>query len=66
VRAANHGFTVTHTYRFAPEGQGTRVSLDGDITAGGAKKLMIPMVAKMLREQDGDHLRRLKSVIEAS
>jgi hypothetical protein len=53
-----------YRYIFQPERDGTRVNLVCEIRAGGLKKLMLPLVASILKKEDGDHLQRLKMALE--
>ena len=64
VKNLTEGIETVYQYSFHPEATGTRVDLVCDITASGAKKLMLPMVAAMLKKEDGDHLHRLKVALE--
>ncbi|TFC06952.1 hypothetical protein E3O42_00790 [Cryobacterium adonitolivorans] len=64
VKNLTEGIETVYQYAFHPEATGTRVDLVCDITASGAKKLMVPMVAAVLKKEDGDHLQRLKMALE--
>lgn len=57
------GITVSYTYRFVPENNGTRVDLICNVSASGLKKLAAPMVASIMKKEDGDHLERLKAAM---
>jgi hypothetical protein len=35
-----------------------------EVKAKGIKKLMLPLVASILKKEDGDHLQRVKKVLE--
>ena len=48
-----------------PEGAGTHIDLVCEVKAAGVKKLMLPLVASILKKQDGAHLQTLKKVLEA-
>ena len=65
VQNATQGITSTYTYTLSPTNGGTDVTLVCDVTAGGVKKLMVPMVVAVLKKEDGDHLERLKQAMEA-
>lgn len=65
VRNVTDGIQTVYTYRFQPERDGTRVTLECVVSAGGLKKLMAPIVAAVLKKEDGDHLARLKTAVEA-
>lgn len=58
------GITVTYRYRLTPEGHGTRVDWACELEAGGLRKMMLPMVASIMKKEDGDHLQRLKAHLE--
>ncbi len=60
------GFDVTYTYRFAAEGSGTRADLDVDVKGSGLTALFVFVIARSMKGQDRDILKRLKSAIEAS
>ena len=65
VRNVTGGIETVYRYKFEPEGDGTRVDLVCELSAGGIKKLMLPLVAAILKKEDGDHLQRVKKVLEA-
>jgi hypothetical protein len=48
-----------------PEGAGTQIDLVCEVKADGLKKLMLLLVASILKKQDGAHLQTLKQVMEA-
>ena len=65
VKNLTEGIETVYQYTFHPEANGTRVDLVCEIKAGGIKKLMLPLVVSILKKEDGDHLQRLKQVLEA-
>ena len=65
VRNVTEGITSTYTYTFSPADGGTAIDLECEVTAGGLKKLMVPVVASILKKEDGDHLQQLKAAMEA-
>lgn len=65
VKNLTQGIETVYQYTFHPESNGTRVDLVGEVKAGGVKKLIIPLVVSELKKEDGDHLQRLKRVLEA-
>ncbi|HWI32520.1 MAG TPA: SRPBCC family protein [Microbacterium sp.] len=65
VQNLTEGIETVYQYAFRPEADGTRVDLLCDVKAGGAKKLLLPLVVAELRKEDGDHLQRLKELLEA-
>jgi hypothetical protein len=58
------GIQTVYRYNLQPESDGTRIDLVCEITARGIKKLMLPLVAAILKKEDGDHLQRVKRVLE--
>jgi carbon monoxide dehydrogenase subunit G len=65
VKNLTEGIETVFQYTFHPEANGTRVDLVCEVKAGGVKKLMLPLVASILKKEDGDHLQRLKQALEA-
>lgn len=66
VSTEQSGITVTYTYTLVPENGGTRVQLHANITGGGLKKLALPVVASIMRREDGNHLENLKTAVEGT
>ena len=64
MKNVTEGIETVYRYTFHPEADGTRVDLVCEVKAGGLKKLMLPMVVSILKKEDGDHLQRLKKVLE--
>ncbi|WP_104165334.1 SRPBCC family protein [Cryobacterium sp. N22] len=64
VKNLTEGIETVYRYAFRPESTGTRVELVCEVTASGAKKLMLPMVVAVLKKEDGDHLQRVKTALE--
>ena len=64
MRNVTEGIETVYRYTFHPEADGTGVDLVCEVKAGGLKKLMLPMVVSLLKKEDGDHLQRLKKVLE--
>ncbi len=58
------GIETIYRYNFQPERDGTRIDLVCEVKAKGIKKLMLPLVASILKKEDGDHLQRVKKVLE--
>ena len=65
MKNLTEGIETIYHYNFKPEKDGTQVNLICEIKAGGIKKLMLPLVASILKKEDGDHLQRLKQAMEA-
>lgn len=59
------GITVTYDYRLTPDRGGTRLDWTCELEAGGLRRMMLPMVAAIMKREDGDHLQRLKAHLEA-
>jgi carbon monoxide dehydrogenase subunit G len=59
------GIKVEYRYRLSPEGGGTRLTWTCELHASGLRKVMLPMVAGIMKKEDGDHLQRLKAYLEA-
>lgn len=64
MKNVTEGIEIVYRYTFHPEADGTRVDLACEVKAGGLKKLMLPMVASILKKEDGDHLQKLKRALE--
>ena len=64
MKNVTEGIEIVYRYTFHPEAGGTRVDLVCEVKAGGLKKLVLPMVASILKREDGDHLQRVKKVLE--
>ncbi|SFS14180.1 Carbon monoxide dehydrogenase subunit G [Microbacterium sp. cf046] len=60
------GITVLYDYRLTPESEGTRITWTCSLGARGLRRMMLPMVAAIMKKEDGDHLQRLKIHIESS
>ena len=64
MQNVTEGIETVYRYNFQPERDGTRIDLVCEIKAKGIKKLMLPLVAAILKKEDGDHLQRVKKVLE--
>jgi hypothetical protein len=64
MQNVTEGIEVVYRYNFQPESDGTRVDLVCELKATGLKKFMLPLVASILKKEDGDHLQRVKKVLE--
>lgn len=58
------GIETHYHYTCVPERGGTRVRLRCELNATGVRKLLLPVVAWVLRKEDGQHLQKLKSAVE--
>jgi len=64
MKNLTEGIETIYHYSFKPEKEGTRIELVCEVKATGLKKLMVPVVASILKKEDGDHLQRLKQAME--
>jgi uncharacterized protein YndB with AHSA1/START domain len=64
MRNLTEGIETVYRYTFHPDAGGTRVDLVCELKASGIKKLMLPLVASILKKEDGSHLQRLKKALE--
>ena len=64
VQNVTSGIETVYRYNIQPEKDGTRIDLICEVKAKGIKKLMLPLVAAILKKEDGDHLQRVKKVLE--
>jgi DNA gyrase/topoisomerase IV subunit B len=64
VQNETQGIETLYEYVFNSENNGTRIKLTCNVSAKGLKKALVPVVANILKKEDGDHLQRLKSVLE--
>jgi carbon monoxide dehydrogenase subunit G len=58
------GIDVNYIYTLEKEDGGTRILWEAELSASGLRKMMVPMVAGILKKEDRDHLARLKQQIE--
>jgi carbon monoxide dehydrogenase subunit G len=65
MRNETEGIATVYRYTFLPENNGTRVRLNAEVNGSGLKKMMAPLVAGILKKEDGDHLQRLKTLLES-
>mgnify|MGYP005831450779 CR=1 FL=1 len=68
VKSEANGLKVIYHYDFKPTVDGgTKVHFQGDIhTSGFVMKLTKPIIRKILKKEDGDHLSQLKRVLEGN
>ena len=64
MQNVTEGIETVYRYNIQPERDGTRIDLVCEVRAKGIKKLMLPLVAAILKKEDGDHLQRVKKVLE--
>ena len=58
------GIKVAYHYRLVPENGGTRLTWTCELEASRLRKMMLPMVAAIMKKEDGNHLKLLKSYLE--
>ncbi|QAS53130.1 SRPBCC family protein [Halobacillus litoralis] len=67
VRSAQHGIDLRYHYSFIETSEGTRVDFKGELyTEGLRNKLMKPLIKKIIKKEDQDHLEHMKKFIETS
>jgi hypothetical protein len=64
VQNVTEGIKTVYRYNIQPERDGTRIDLVCEVNAKGIKKLMLPLVVSILKKEDGDHLQRVKKILE--
>jgi carbon monoxide dehydrogenase subunit G len=60
------GIKVEYHYQLVPVESGTRLTWTCELEASGLRRMMLPMVAAIMKKEDGSHLRQLKSYLESS
>lgn len=65
ISTAAEGIEVAYHYRLTPENGGTRLTWTCELEASRLRKMMLPMVAAIMKKEDGNHLQLLKSYLEA-
>lgn len=60
------GIKVSYHYHLSAEAGGTRIRWVCELEAGGLRKMMLPMVAGIMKKEDGDHLQKLKAHLEST
>ena len=58
------GIKVDYHYRLSLQDEGTRLLWLCELKAAGLRRMMLPMVAAIMKKEDGDHLKKLKAYIE--
>jgi carbon monoxide dehydrogenase subunit G len=64
VSTEAEGIKVEYHYFFTAEGDGTNVRWVCELEASGLRKMMLPMVAGIMKKEDGHHLQKIKAVLE--
>lgn len=58
------GITVSYRYDISPDGTGSQLTWLCELEASGLRKMMLPMVAAIMKKEDGDHLQSLTAYLE--
>lgn len=58
------GVEIMYIYHLAPEHNGTGIRWVCKLKASGLKRMMLPLIAGMLKKEDGAHLKKVKSLLE--
>ena len=64
ISTETEGIKVDYHYRLSSEGDGTRLTWVCELEARGLRKMMLPVVAAILKKEDGEHLQRMKTYLE--
>jgi hypothetical protein len=65
VKNVTEGIETVYRYTFLREADGTSVDLVCEVTASGAKRLLLPLVVAELKRIGGGHLPRVKKALES-
>jgi uncharacterized membrane protein len=66
VKSVAQGIEVIYNYQFKEVAEGTQVDFECEVKASGIMmKLIKPLFIKILKKEDGDHLRHLKNAVES-
>ena len=65
ARAGMLGMQATYTFRFSPDGAGTRVEMEADVRGNFLWWLFLGMLCRMMEKEDGEYLNRLKNAMQA-
>ena len=66
VKATQSGIDVAYYYTLTPKNGGTQIDLECVVSTNGLKKLMLPIVAGVMKKEDGNHLIQIKAFHEAN
>ena len=67
VRSVQQGLDLRYHYTFTQTTEGTRVDFKGELfTEGLRNKLAQPLIKKIIKKEDQDHLKHLKNYIEST
>jgi len=64
AKAGMMGMQATYTFRFFPEGAGTRVDLEAVVLGNFLWWPFLGMLARMMDKEDGEYLVRLKNAMQ--
>ncbi|MCA0971226.1 SRPBCC family protein [Halobacillus litoralis] len=67
VRSVQQGLDLRYHYTFTETTEGTKVDFRGELfTEGLRNKLTQPLIKKIIKKEDENHLKHLKNFIESS
>lgn len=64
ISTETEGIKVEYHYHLSEENGGTLVRWVCELEASGLRKMMLPMVAGIMKKEDGDHLKKIKAILE--
>lgn len=64
IRNETIGIKVTYTYHLSPENNGTRLNWQCEVESAGLRRALLPVIAALLKQEDGNHLGKMKSLLE--
>lgn len=65
ISSEAEGIKVVYNYRVSSEGDGSRVTWTCELDADGLRRMMLPIVASIMKKEDGAHLQKLKAHLES-
>ncbi|GEL77977.1 SRPBCC family protein [Tenuibacillus multivorans] len=64
IHSEQNGLDLDYVYTFSEVDGGTRVEFEGKIKAKGLRNIMMkPLINRIIKKEDGDHLDKLKQYI---
>lgn len=66
LRSTQGPITATYRYHLRPDGARCRATLEAECTATGWGRIVVPLIAPLIRRTDGGQMQALKQVVEAS
>ncbi len=65
AKSAMMGMWGMYTFRFFPEGPGTRVEMEAQVGGNFLWWLFLGMIVRMMEKEDGEYLDRLKTAMQS-